>query len=605
MESFTEIEELDNIEDLNQTLQEESVKQANTFLDREPSSTRSRKPDSNDGVAFSLSLYGRLKVMLGEMVLKRLNSANSGKARDFSDEIVKLQAKQHSDPNKIFHWIQSGDLTALKEKIAEDPTLDIGEHDAAGANIVHLAYLYEFYHIGHWLVESYPDLALKPYSDNVPEEFADMGFTEGMMPYTGENILHIVIVRRNYKEVRWLLDFFKDHKDSVPYGLAKLLMSNANGNFFDPSGEFYFGGYPLQFAVCSNSQEIFDLVLSFASSVEADQVRSEEVEDRQTEGGTPLVLGPSVIFMRDSYGNTMLHLCVIHGLTDMFEHVLSIASTILKRDIQLSYSNKASEEVHNTDTFYLPEIEHASGYNLPESSLRLPEPDRYETWVLSEARQKIDERLLLVLNNHKLSPLTLAASLSNKVTSTVSKERRSQMMKTVMVSTNTKILLWRYGPIACHDVNLKGVDIDYDLSEYESFVETTSNTENLSAINWLCINEDTDLIQMSEIKAIIDRKWERYGLPLFVLDCLLDGVITTLMTLIAIFVDVSFTVRPHFGFEWFVNCLYVLTFIIFCSLAHSEIITAIRNPQYLISTRGVATVNLICREVKIVTFLRL
>eukprot|EP01037_Dinobryon_pediforme_P018100 gene18101-18340_t len=502
-----------------------------------------KKPDSNDGVAFSLSLYGRLKVMLGEMVLKRLNSANSGKARDFSDEI-------------------SGDLTALKEKIAEDPTLDIGEHDAAGANIVHLAYLYEFYHIGHWLVESYPDLALKPYSDNVPEEFADMGFTEGMMPYTGENILHIVIVRRNYKEVRWLLDFFKDHKDSVPYGLAKLLMSNANGNFFDPSGEFYFGGYPLQFAVCSNSQEIFDLVLSFASSVEADQVRSEEVEDRQTEGGTPLVLGPSVIFMRDSYGNTMLHLCVIHGLTDMFEHVLSIASTILKRDIQLSYSNKASEEVHNTDTFYLPEIEHASGYNLPESSLRLPEPDRYETWVLSEARQKIDERLLLVLNNHKLSPLTLAASLSNKVTSTVSKERRSQMMKTVMVSTNTKILLWRYGPIACHDVNLKGVDIDYDLSEYESFVETTSNTENLSAINWLCINEDTDLIQMSEIKAIIDRKWERYGLPLFVLDCLLDGVITTLMTLIAIFVDVSFTVRPHFGFECISSVLEELQLLI-------------------------------------------
>jgi hypothetical protein len=46
----------------------------------------------------------------------------------------------------------------------------------------------------------------------------------------------MVIVRRNYEEVRWLLDFYKDHKDSVPNGLEKLLTSNATGKFFDPNG---------------------------------------------------------------------------------------------------------------------------------------------------------------------------------------------------------------------------------------------------------------------------------------------------------------------------------------------------------------------------------
>jgi hypothetical protein len=33
-------------------------------------------------------------------------------------------------------------------------------------------------------------------------------------------------------------------------------------------GDFYFGGYPLHFAVCSNDVGIFDLVLSFSSEVQ-------------------------------------------------------------------------------------------------------------------------------------------------------------------------------------------------------------------------------------------------------------------------------------------------------------------------------------------------
>lgn len=48
---------------------------------------------------------------------------------------------------------------------------------------------------------------------------------------TGETILHTVIVRRNYAEVRWILDFYNDHTHSIPGGLAKILTSAATGDF--------------------------------------------------------------------------------------------------------------------------------------------------------------------------------------------------------------------------------------------------------------------------------------------------------------------------------------------------------------------------------------
>ena len=76
------------------------------------------------------------------------------------------------------------------------------------------------------MVESYPDIALEPFSDDSSNFFEKMGqeIEKEDMPYTGENILHMAIVRKDMSEVRWLLDFYKSHKDSVPYGLKRLLL---------------------------------------------------------------------------------------------------------------------------------------------------------------------------------------------------------------------------------------------------------------------------------------------------------------------------------------------------------------------------------------------
>ena len=54
-------------------------------------------------------------------------------------------------------------MQALKIFLEKDPDL-IYARDSCGATIVHIAYLYERYSIGRWLVEHYPKAGLLCYS---------------------------------------------------------------------------------------------------------------------------------------------------------------------------------------------------------------------------------------------------------------------------------------------------------------------------------------------------------------------------------------------------------------------------------------------------------
>ena len=54
----------------------------------------------------------------------------------------------------------------------------------------------------------------------------------------GENILHLLIVQKNLTEIKWLLEFYDNHKHSVPYGLEILLKTNVKGTFFEDDGDF-------------------------------------------------------------------------------------------------------------------------------------------------------------------------------------------------------------------------------------------------------------------------------------------------------------------------------------------------------------------------------
>ena len=172
-----------------------------------------------------------------------------------------------------------------------------------------------------------------------------------------------------------------------------MLTANAVGTFFRPNSQVrgaltesvYFGGFPLLFAVSCGDQAVFDLVLAYASSIQQVDTMSEEqqaimfsyrlgakydyVEQTGTKGKKFMkyvptsrredrfedcsiytkwelkvaryarkFLGRNVIFMRDIYGNNVLHLCVQHNLQDMFTHVTAKAKRLLEIEIRDAYS---------------------------------------------------------------------------------------------------------------------------------------------------------------------------------------------------------------------------------------------------------------------------
>ena len=162
------------------------------------------------------------------------STSNIDRSKRIHELLVELQTKEHQKPGTLFNLICQGDLSGIKDRLEYERKLSIrgntqrdnilvNERDAAGGNIIHAAYLYKKYTIGRWLVENYPEIALEPYASSISPKYKVKLNSEDM-PYAGENILHMTIVRKNIGEVRWLLDFYKSHKDSTQKGLERLLL---------------------------------------------------------------------------------------------------------------------------------------------------------------------------------------------------------------------------------------------------------------------------------------------------------------------------------------------------------------------------------------------
>ena len=515
----------------------------------------------------------------------------------FNEIIAERESELLHRKESLFYWVSQGSLSDLKTKIRSvfkhDPEgREIYQSDATGANIIHKAYLFKLYEMGHWLVTAFPDLALKGYSDELLDELSQ-DYNPCDMPYTGLTILHMVILRRDYEEVRWLLDFYKDHKYSVESGLENLLAANATGSFFSSSGDFYFGGFPLQFAVCSNSIEIFDLVLSYASSIEV--AANESTENASS---TVTTSGSNVIFMRDSVGNTVVHLCAIHGLKAMFQHVCKMAELIISRELKRLYSTY--HEKGKNDHFYLSSDDSAAqlvnGYKIIASKISMPTPDKYKDWLMAETVKKLDERLLFALNKDLHSPLTLAASISRK-----KGDLRDNIFGDLLSSY--KKPFWTYGPIVCSVLQLEGVETSYNMARFEPvFTEETFGIRSESAIRWLCLSESEQCILLPEVKAYLNKKWKLFGLPLFLLDFILDSVLTLLVSFHLIFVNFSPTLHPEDSLDWFIDLNYALTFVLFTAVFIVECDVILRNHMRYFRVQGTARFHIISRAVKIISY---
>lgn len=545
----------------------------------------------------------------------------------FYELALEEQTVLHDKKESLFYWVRKGDLNSLKEKIhekfehsrllnlskkqREKALIDV--RDAAGANIIHMSYLLGNYVIGHWLVETYPWIALLPYSGKISGELLSnkpevsrIKNAEELMPYTGENILHMVIVRRDYEEVRWLLDFYKGHRDSIPHGLAILLTSKATGKFFDQKGNFYFGGYPLQFAVCSNSIEIFDLVLSYASSLAAIEIEHDfdqnMFDERYREFQS---LGPNVIFMRDSFGNTVLHLCVIHCLVHMYQHVYKIAQNIIERELRLLYVNviQNDRKANELKTYELsPHDTNDStvGFSLISKKLRCPRHGKFEEWVSYESRIKMEERLVLALNIDWHSPLTLAASQIKRSDIPEVMEKKMKML-TFILQEHRKVI-YDYGLKVLCEINLDGLEIKYNLNNYDMTpAQRKTRHKHRSALDWLCRCGAESAVTMPDIRRVIEGKWQRWGLNLLMTKCFLTCVTNVSVTGLSVLLSVDPTPTPRNLEEALTTIFYLILWILFSLLFLEAAILAYNQVQWD-HMQGVPRFHLVCKIVKIFTF---
>ena len=207
--------------------------------------------------------------------------------------LVELQTNFHKATGNLFNSLLSDDLEVFKRKCRDKGT--VRERDPVGACVFHIAYLYQKYDYGRWLIKEYPLDCHKPYSR--PDNYAGL---DVHLPYTGENILHMTIAQRSLEETENILQTYKEWHGGT--FLTKLLSAKASGYFFQPGGEVgeYFGELPLLFAVCCNWCEMVDLILKYSPHD---------------------ALWTSV----DSHGNNALHMCVIHDLHSMYSYLIEKA----------------------------------------------------------------------------------------------------------------------------------------------------------------------------------------------------------------------------------------------------------------------------------------
>ncbi|XP_070193087.1 transient receptor potential cation channel subfamily V member 6-like [Littorina saxatilis] len=161
---------------------------------------------------------------------------------------------------------------------------DLFKRGGVGETPFHMVYLMDtpvHFEVGKALLEVFPKLALDVYEG---EE------------YFGESSLHIAVILDDLDAVQIL----------VKNGAA--IHQRATGRFFLPedqkkkppaketdySGYCYYGEYPLAFAACRGSIGIYDYLIDHGADPNA----------------------------QDSFGNTILHMVVIHEQSEMFRHAV-------------------------------------------------------------------------------------------------------------------------------------------------------------------------------------------------------------------------------------------------------------------------------------------
>ncbi|XP_041349921.1 transient receptor potential cation channel subfamily V member 5-like [Gigantopelta aegis] len=174
----------------------------------------------------------------------------------------------------------------------------LDKRGGVGETPFHLAHLGDIPEVASILLKLFPKMALDVYEGD---------------EYFGESALHIAIVFNRFDAVKELIS----HKADIN--------QRATGRFFLPEdqkkgktnntnyeGDAYYGEYPLAFAASFNNQEIYDYLIENGANPD----------------------------LQDSFGNTVLHLTVIHNQPQMYKHAVQhnrkLAHTNIKNNMGLT-----------------------------------------------------------------------------------------------------------------------------------------------------------------------------------------------------------------------------------------------------------------------------
>ncbi|PAV64257.1 hypothetical protein WR25_13295 [Diploscapter pachys] len=233
----------------------------------------------------------------GELITIYENSGEEGVLKFAEEKMLSMLYEEGREPHLIKYqdyvkWKKGVTIQlGLNEESVDMQEAKFKDHYALwklnkrgveGENIIHLLLNREqqvCYEIARILIKRFPGLANDIY-------LGDEMF--------GQSALHLAIVHDDYETVHLLLSCKAD------------VNSRACGNFFQPEdfklynkiidyqGYAYYGEYPLAFAACFGNKDIYDLIIQHGANPNN----------------------------QDSFGNTILHMCVINYSSSMYSYAV-------------------------------------------------------------------------------------------------------------------------------------------------------------------------------------------------------------------------------------------------------------------------------------------
>ncbi|XP_038069043.1 transient receptor potential cation channel subfamily V member 6-like [Patiria miniata] len=219
---------------------------------------------------------------------------------------AKKLVKRMSSKELVLRFDRS-QLAAINRFRPREACWDLTRRGEVGETVLHLCLLNNtetHLQIARILLEMYPKMAHDIFEGN---------------DYYGESCLHFAIINNSLEWVQLLVGRYKTRLDQ-----------RATGRFFRPNdlkegtrsaflpsnyeGKAYYGEYPLAFAASVGNVEIYDYLVA---------------EGLKNEKGRGTV-NPDA---KDSFGNTVVHMVIIHNQKHMMSHVINHIALPARHDI--------------------------------------------------------------------------------------------------------------------------------------------------------------------------------------------------------------------------------------------------------------------------------